>query len=203
MVSDLNPPQSPLVRGEDDQNAELASSPDKGQMSENYSRDAWQSAEVTPSPDKSQMSESSSCDVQQSAELAPSPDKGRDGEGLNYIPYKTCNTRYARQNRKNPTPAETLLWNKILRNKQLAGYKFTRQKPLGNYVVDFYCTELQLVIEVDGDSHAEQVFYDQQRTEWLASQNIRVMRFTNRDVLQNLEGVYHVLFTNLKSVRGE
>lgn len=60
----------------------------------------------------------------------------------------------ARENCKNPTPAETLLWNKVLRHRQFAKFKFHRQKPIGPYIADIYCPELKLIIEVDGDSHA-------------------------------------------------
>ncbi len=127
----------------------------------------------------------------------PSPDKGRAGEGFaavtrknKFIAYDQRLTTFARANRQEPTPAENLIWQKVLRNRQLCGHKFLRQKPIGPYVVDFYCAELQLVVEIDGDSHAEQQDYDAQRTTFLESHGLRVLRYANRDILNNLPGVY-------------
>ncbi len=131
----------------------------------------------------------------------PSPDKGRAGEGLKHpkhLPYNPKLTTYARANRKNPTPAETILWQKLLRNRQFHGYKFLRQKPIGPYVADFYCAELKLVIEIDGDSHAAQEAYDAARTAYLARQGIRVLRYTNLDVGQQLAGIHDDLTTHLE-----
>ncbi|MBS1145480.1 MAG: hypothetical protein H6R14_2886 [Proteobacteria bacterium] len=129
----------------------------------------------------------------------PSPDKGRVGEGLGFLRYDKKLTAFARANRKEPTPAESLLWQKVLRNRQFHGHKFLRQKPIGPYVIDFYCAEVKLVIEVDGDSHADQAEYDTQRTIFLESQGLRVLRYTNRDILNNLPGVYEHLQTQLES----
>ena len=117
--------------------------------------------------------------------LSPSPDKGR----VFQLYDKTLVLR-ARENRKNPTPAETLIWNKVLRHRQFQAYKFLRQKPLGHYIVDFYCAELRLVIEIDGDSHARQVEYDEKRSDFLRGLGLSVLRYANRDVLQNIEGVF-------------
>ena len=68
---------------------------------------------------------------------------------------------------------------------------FNRQKPIGNYIVDFYCHKLQLVIEIDGDSHGQSLaqFNDKKRTAYLESQGLTVLRFTNREVEDNLEAV--------------
>ena len=134
---------------------------------------------------------------------APSPDKGRVGEGLKYLPYDKRLTALARQNRHNPTPAESLLWNKLLRGKQFEHHKFLRQKPIGDYIVDFYCAELRLVIEIDGDSHAEQVDYDDRRTRFLNSLGLCVWRYANRDVLDNLPGLYDDLSTHFASQNHE
>lgn len=78
----------------------------------------------------------------------------------------------------------------MLRSRQFAQYKFLRQKPIGNYIVDFYCSELQLVIEIDGDSHAQQIEYDDERTRFLNGLGLVVVRYTNQEVLQNLSGVF-------------
>ena len=85
------------------------------------------------------------------------------------------------------TPAEHVLWRR-LRNRQL-GYKFRRQHPIGRFIVDLTCAESKLAIEVDGDSHAEQVKYDAERTAWLAEQGVRVIRFSNRQVHRQIEAV--------------
>ncbi len=94
----------------------------------------------------------------------------------------------ARALRRPMTPPEAQLWSR-LRNRQLGGFKFRRQHPVGNYIVDFYCAETWLTIELDGDSHAAQVEYDRERTAWLTEQGYREMRFWNREVLQNIDGV--------------
>jgi very-short-patch-repair endonuclease len=118
---------------------------------------------------------------------------------LGYLPYEKRLTAYARANRKEPTPAENLLWQKVLRNRQFHGYKFLRQKPIGPYVADFYCAKLNLVIEIDGDTHAEQAGYDEQRTAYLNNIGLRVLRYGNREVLSNLPGIYEHLQTQLVS----
>lgn len=94
----------------------------------------------------------------------------------------------ARQLRKEQTPAEQKLW-RALRSRNLEGFKFRRQHPIDRFIVDFYCAEVRLVIEVDGDVHAAQEEYDATRTEWLQTAGCTVMRFQNRDVLQRLDDV--------------
>ena len=118
-----------------------------------------------------------------------------------YIPYNKTLTQKARQNRKNPTPAEKRLWYEVLSNKQLDNLKFTRQKPLSEYIVDFYCAELMLVIEIDGDTHADQEQYDKRRTENLNKYGIEVVRYTNAEVLNNLEGVYQNLCERISVIK--
>ena len=121
---------------------------------------------------------------------ADRPDNEHQG---GYIPYNHTLTQKARENRKNPTPAEQKLWYKVLQRKRLGNLKFTRQKPLTKYIVDFYCAELKLAIEIDGDTHARQKQYDKDRTKNLNKHGIEVIRYTNADVLNNLEGVYQDL----------
>lgn len=89
----------------------------------------------------------------------------------------------ARELRRASTAAEDLLWQE-LRNRKLAGLKFRRQHPLNNYIADFYCSEKQLVIEVDGNIHNKQEVkeHDEARTQDLASMGIQVLRFTNSEV---------------------
>ena len=100
--------------------------------------------------------------------------------------------RIARKLRSNLTDAEKLLW-KHLRLRQLHGYKFRRQFPLGSYVVDFICLEARLVIEVDGGQHVERSVQDERRTEWLRQQGFTVLRFWNNQVLQETEAVKAVI----------
>jgi very-short-patch-repair endonuclease len=94
----------------------------------------------------------------------------------------------ARQMRQHLTPAEARLWSALSR-RQLAGLKFRCQHPIGRFIVDFYCPSCKLVIEVDGDIHTQQKTYDEARTQQLQSFGYRVFRFTNEDVLSNLQTV--------------
>jgi len=117
------------------------------------------------------------------------PDKGRPG-GVGFIPYDKKLTALARENRNNPTAAESKMWNEVLRMRHFEKLKFLIQKPIGNYIIDFYCAELHLAIEMDGDSHAEAVEYDAARTAAFNARGISVARYTNDEILNNLEGVY-------------
>jgi very-short-patch-repair endonuclease len=96
----------------------------------------------------------------------------------------------ARRLRKAMTDAERKLWTK-LRDRQLEGVKFRRQHPLGDYVLDFYCEERQLVIEVDGGQHTPE--RDAVRTAWLEAHGCRVLRFWNPDVLLHLPDVLEMI----------
>ncbi|MBI2465320.1 endonuclease domain-containing protein [Candidatus Shapirobacteria bacterium] len=98
----------------------------------------------------------------------------------------------ARVNRKNPTKAEEKLWIEILKNKQ-TGYLFLRQKPIYRFIADFYCSELSLIIEVDGDSHDNKKGTDKLRDQWLECIGIKTIRFTNKEVLENIELVIEKL----------
>jgi very-short-patch-repair endonuclease len=95
-----------------------------------------------------------------------------------------------RRLRKDATDAERKLWS-ILRNRQMAGLRFFRQYSIGPYVIDFYCPEERLAIEVDGGQHADVrgQEHDAKRDRHLQELNIRVIRFWNNDVLRNIEGV--------------
>ncbi len=86
--------------------------------------------------------------------------------------------------------------------RHFAGYKFLRQKPIADFIVDFYCPELRMVIEIDGDSHAESVKYDTRRSEALSAQGISVVRYSNEEVMKNLEGVYDDLTRRIAQNRG-
>ncbi len=105
----------------------------------------------------------------------------------------------ARRLRTSQTDAERLLWNS-LRAARLGGFKFRRQHPLGHYFVDFICIEANLVIEVDGDHHAEQAAYDEERERWLEGQNLRILRFSNREVLTQLPDVQRAIWQALTTL---
>ncbi|MDO8311746.1 MAG: endonuclease domain-containing protein [Sideroxyarcus sp.] len=103
---------------------------------------------------------------------------------------------WAREMRKQMPDAEVLLW-KLLRNRSIAGAKFRRQHSVGRYIVDFYCDEQKLAIELDGSQHADQSEYDQKRDAYLNSLNIRVLRFWNNQMLQETEAVLEVIYQAL------
>ena len=102
----------------------------------------------------------------------------------------------AKQLRKNQTDAEKVLWQQ-LRNRQVYGYKFRRQVPIGSYIVDFVCVSVKLIIELDGGQHAEQQDYDRKRTAYLEAKEFQVVRFWNNDVLTNIDGVLESLTLTL------
>ena len=105
-----------------------------------------------------------------------------------YLRYRRDLTSKAKELRREATPAERKLWYEHLR---LRPEKFTRQKPLGSYIADFYCAQKGLVIELDGDGHFNEaaVRRDRVRTAVLGVHNVRVIRFTNGEVMQQFEGV--------------
>jgi adenine-specific DNA-methyltransferase len=90
----------------------------------------------------------------------------------------------ARELRRDSTDAERALWQD-LRGRRFEGFRFRRQRPIGAFIVDFVCLERQLVIELDGDQHAEQIEYDRQRTAALERLGYQVLRFWNVDVLRS------------------
>ena len=94
----------------------------------------------------------------------------------------------AKINRRNPTEAEELLWKKVLSHKK-TGYKFTRQKPVGRFILDFYCSELSLAIEVDGGYHKDRIYYDKARDEFLKQIGIKTIRFSNSEIIKDIESV--------------
>lgn len=105
----------------------------------------------------------------------------------------------ARILRKNMTKQERILW-KLLRNSNLNNYKFRRQHPIGDYIVDFVCMEKFLIIEVDGGQHNQKVNIenDKKRTEYFEKRGFNVVRFWNSDIDLNIDGVYKELLKYLK-----
>jgi len=129
---------------------------------------------------------------------ANTPHLTRGGrEGLLYLPYDKKLTALARENRSNPTPAEHKMWREVLSRNQFSGCKCLRQKPIKYFIVDFYCVQLRWVIEFDGDSHGEQISYDEKRTSLLQQHGLTVIRYDNHDVLNNIAGVYDDLMRRL------
>ncbi|OIO29703.1 endonuclease [Candidatus Nomurabacteria bacterium CG_4_10_14_0_2_um_filter_30_12] len=103
-----------------------------------------------------------------------------------FIPYDKELVYRARELRKSETEAERLFWSKILKNKKLIDLKFTRQKPIGNFIVDFYCAKLKLAIEIDGEIHKFQKTRDDERDNLLKQKfGLRILRYKNEDVLNN------------------
>ncbi len=110
------------------------------------------------------------------------------------ITYHPKLKTFARKLRNNSTKAEVKLW-KELQNKQVYAYKFTRQKPIGNYIADFFCNKLKLVIEVDGYSHNfEQVIdKDEKKEDSLTKLGITVLRFDDDEVMKDMNNVLRVI----------
>ncbi len=102
----------------------------------------------------------------------------------------------ARDLRKNPTPAERILWEE-LKEKKLEGFKFRNQHPVYRYILDFYCHEKRLAIEVDGDIHKNRSDYDAFRDEFLKSMGITTLRVQNKDVIDSIPGVLETIRKSL------
>lgn len=114
--------------------------------------------------------------------------------------YNSKLKKFSQKLRKNQTDAERKIW-RCLRKNQIANMKFSRQKPIGKYIVDFYCHQLKLIIELDGDQH----FYekgkerDNVRNAYLKSLGLKIIRVPNNEIFKNLEGVIQ----NLWNIAGE
>ncbi|MBL8029983.1 MAG: endonuclease domain-containing protein [Candidatus Doudnabacteria bacterium] len=117
-----------------------------------------------------------------------------------YNPSKSLVNR--RKLRKDEPLTEKVLWSK-LRNRGLLGFKFRRQYGIKNYIVDFCCSEVQLIIEIDGDSHyvdEQTVSKDRARQKDIEALGFIFLRFTNKDIVENLEGVSEVISKKLKEL---
>ena len=105
----------------------------------------------------------------------------------------------AKELRRNMTLSEVLLWNE-LKQKQMLGFDFDRQRPIGNYIVDFYCKELSLAIEIDGKSHFNKYDYDEKRQGELEKLGIKILRFEDikvkRDMLNVLREIEYWIKMN-------
>ena len=108
------------------------------------------------------------------------------------IPYNPKLKELARELRKNMTLSEVLLWNE-LKNKSMLEYDFDRQRPIDNYIVDFYCKELSLAIEIDGDTHIYKYDYDDERQRELEKLGVHFLRFEDIEVKKNMRNVVRVI----------
>jgi very-short-patch-repair endonuclease len=108
---------------------------------------------------------------------------------------------FGRENRKQPTKTEQILWSH-LRDRKLHGFKFRRQHPIGDFIADFYCHECKMIVEVDGEYHndIEQKQYDGGRTYELNELKVKVIRFSNREVLQDIDLVLKEIGSQLLEI---
>lgn len=105
--------------------------------------------------------------------------------------------KMARQYRNNPTPSEKLFWDEVLQYDKLK-YRFLRQKPINRYILDFYCSKLLLAIEIDGDSHDNKKYLDNERDLFLEKYKIKTIRYTNDQVLNELNEIKNDLVKIIK-----
>ncbi|MDP8211812.1 MAG: endonuclease domain-containing protein [Candidatus Zapsychrus exili] len=112
---------------------------------------------------------------------------------------KRNNIKICRSLRKNQTDTEQKLWF-LLRSRRLNGIKFRRQHPVDNYILDFYCPKYKLCIESDGGQHYEdeEIKKDKIRTKVLSKYGIKVIRFSNKEILENIEGIYKSIEDEIK-----
>jgi len=102
--------------------------------------------------------------------------------------------------RNNATAAERLLWSK-LKHSQLLGYKFRRQQGIARYVVDFYCPEYKLAVEIDGATHStpEEIQNDNVRQQFIEREGVHFLRFTNADIFENMDWVLESIVSDLEA----
>ena len=108
------------------------------------------------------------------------------------IPYNPELKELAKELRRNMILSEVLLWNE-LKQKKVLGYDFDRQRPIGNFIVDFYCKELSLAIEIDGKSHTFRYEYDDERQSILEKAGVRFLRFDDIQVKRDMTNVLRVI----------
>ena len=112
--------------------------------------------------------------------------------------YNKALKKYSRRLRNEMTDAEKKLWLEV-RGKQLKGFQFYRQKPIGNFIVDFYCPKANLVLELDGGQHYSEQGQteDRSRDDFLRSKGLRVLRFSDKDVFENMTGIIEKIMESL------
>ncbi|MEN8196734.1 MAG: DUF559 domain-containing protein [Pseudomonadota bacterium] len=112
---------------------------------------------------------------------------------------KSMTSTFARHLRQNLTDAENAFWRR-LRRKQLDGFKFRRQAPIGRYVVDFVCLEKRLIIELDGGQHAIREDADARRAAWLRGEGFHIVRFWNNEVLEDMDRIVESIRRTLNGI---
>ncbi|MDF2382184.1 HsdR family type I site-specific deoxyribonuclease [Nostoc ellipsosporum NOK] len=130
---------------------------------------------------------------QEGRQAKPAGEVKRASRNYFRLPYNPALKERVRELRKAENLVEVLFWNRV-KNGQFKGFDFDRQKIIGNYIVDFYCTNCDVVVEIDGSIHGEQLEYDQQRDAYLASLGLTVIRIPAKEVLKNLDGVMERLY---------
>lgn len=116
------------------------------------------------------------------------------------ITYDSYLKKYSRKLRKQGTYAEVLMWS-ILKKRQIKGYRFNRQKPIGQYIVDFYCSKLKLVIEIDGISHDGNLEHDKTRQYEIEKYRVTFLRFLDDDVKKIYKEYLRKFWSGLKIMK--
>jgi len=114
------------------------------------------------------------------------------------IKYKDCLKFVSQRNRKVPTESEQLFWKKVL-SRDETGFRFLRQKPIGRFIVDFYCSKLLIVIEIDGSSHDRQYNHDPERDKYFEVRGIITIRYSNEMVNNDMQYIIDDLKLRLKN----
>ncbi len=128
--------------------------------------------------------------------LSPPLFQGEGEGGVTLKKYQSL----ARELRRNPTDAESKLWQYI-RKRQIAGALFKRQYCIGSYIADFCCPRLRIIVELDGSQHMVRHPADEKRSEYLAGRGYQVLRFWNSDVFDNTDGVCEAIFGALEAAK--
>jgi very-short-patch-repair endonuclease len=122
-------------------------------------------------------------------------------KNFKFIPYDKNLVSRARELRKKTTETEKIFWNKILKNKKLKDFKFTRQKPIGHFIVDFYCAKFKLAIEIDGEIHNFQKTRDKERDNFLKQKfGLKILRYTDKEILNNAEKILENLTKEINNM---
>ena len=108
--------------------------------------------------------------------------------------------KFAQENRKEGTKGEAIMWSELLRARKMCGYQFNRQFIIDNYIVDFICRKLNLIIEIDGQSHDTNGVYDFNRQKYLESKEYQVIRFSESELVYRLKNVAIVIQTAIEQI---
>ena len=116
------------------------------------------------------------------------------------LKYNSSLKPLARNLRKEGTKGEALLWKKVLRARGMEGYQFNRQYPIGDYIVDFICRKLKLIIEIDGSSHLTKGTEDRKRQDILENGGYTVIRFSENEVVYRIDDVIKDIYLAIKAL---